>query len=242
MDAMILAAGLGTRLRPLTDQLPKALVEVGGEPILGRVARRLVEAGADRLIVNLHHHAGQVEEYLRTADLGAPVVISREEDRPLETGGGLRHAAPHLRRDAPFFLHNGDILSDVPLGELYAAHLESRPLATVAVMQRESGRRLLLDQLGLLGRVDEGKGVEIRARAAVGEERALPFAGIHVIEPDFLGLLVERGSFSILEPYLRLVGAGYAVLPFEVDAGVRWFDIGRPEQLEAARRAYAGAG
>lgn len=236
---MILAAGLGTRLRPLTDATPKALIEVGGEPILARVARRLVEAGADRLIVNVHHHAEQVESFLRAAELGAPVVISREEERPLETGGGLLHAAPHLRRDVPFFLHNGDIVSDLPLAALYASHLERRPLATLAVMRRESSRRLLMDDLGLLGRQDAGRQLEIRTREAVGETRALPFAGIHVIDPDFLELIEEHGAFSILEPYLRLAGAGYAILPFEVDPGVRWFDIGKPDQLEAARRAYA---
>jgi N-acetyl-alpha-D-muramate 1-phosphate uridylyltransferase len=238
VDALILAAGHGTRLRPLTDTVPKALVEIAGEPILARVARRLVEAGADRLIVNVHHLADRLEAYLESADLGAEVVISREEERALETGGGVRHAARHFRRDAPFFVHNGDILTDLPLRDLYAAHLHDRPLATLAVMNRESTRRLVFDQLGLLGWANTDTGQERLVRPVVGERRALPFTGVHVIDPDFLDLITEKGAFSIWDPYLRLVEAGYAVLPFEAGAAVHWFDIGRPEQLEEARRAY----
>jgi NDP-sugar pyrophosphorylase family protein len=234
---MILAAGLGTRLRPLTDHTPKALIDVGGRPILAHVARRLVEAGADRLIVNTHHLGEQIAAYVATHDLGAPAVVSHEEGAPLETGGALVAAETLLRRDAPFFLHNADILSDLPLGDLYAAHQAAGdPLATVAVMDRPTSRRLLFDDAGLLGRVDEAKGVDLRVRDAVGEVRALPFAGVHVLSPRIFGLLTERGAFSILDPYLRLAAAGERVLPFRVD-GHQWLDIGRPDQLEAARRA-----
>jgi NDP-sugar pyrophosphorylase family protein len=238
MDAMILAAGLGTRLRPLTDHTPKALVEVGGEPMLERVAGRLISAGADRLIINTHHLGEQIEEYARAraAEWGVEVRISPEPERALETGGALVAAAEHFRRGAPFYLHNADILTDLPLEGLHAAHLfEGDPLATVAVMDRPTARRLLFDQEGLLGRVDERNGIDVRVRDAAGPVVALPFAGVHVISPRIFDLLTETGAFSILDPYLRLAAAGERILPYRVD-GCLWLDIGRPEQLDQARR------
>jgi NDP-sugar pyrophosphorylase family protein len=239
MDAMLLAAGLGTRLRPLTDHIPKAMVDVAGTPILERVARRLVEAGADRLIVNVHHLADVIEAYLaERGGLGVETVVSREDPGPLETGGALVAAEPHFRKDAPFFLHNADILTDLPLRGLYEAHLAASPLATLAVMERATSRYLLFDDLGLLGRVDEKKNVDERVREPCGALLRLAFAGVHVVSPRIFGLLTERGAFSILEPYLRLAAAGERILPYRVD-GSRWLDIGKPEQLEAARRAYA---
>jgi NDP-sugar pyrophosphorylase family protein len=237
---MVLAAGLGTRLRPLTDHTPKALIDVGGVPMLERVARRLVEAGADRLIVNTHHLGEQIARYVEErGGLGVETVISHEEGEPLETGGALVAAESLFLRDAPFFLHNADILTDLPLHEMYVAHREAGdPLATVAVSERPTKRRLLFDEVGLLGRTDETKGLDLRVRPAVGEVTALPFAGVHVISPRIFGLLTERGAFSVLDPYLRLAAAGERVLPFRVD-GALWLDIGRPDQLEAARRAVA---
>jgi NDP-sugar pyrophosphorylase family protein len=240
VDAMILAAGLGTRLRPLTDHTPKALIDVGGVPMIEHVARRLIAAGADRLIVNTAHLGEQIEDYVRSVDgFGVEALFSREDPGPLETGGALLAARALFRGDAPFFLHNADILSDVPLAEMYAAHRAAGdPLATVAVMDRPTTRRLLFDDEGLLGRTDEGKGLDLRVRPAAGEVRAMPFAGIHVVSPRIFGLLTERGAFSILDPYLRLGGAGERILPFRVD-GYTWIDIGRPEQLEEARRTFA---
>ncbi|HKP74099.1 MAG TPA: nucleotidyltransferase family protein [Longimicrobiaceae bacterium] len=234
---MILAAGLGTRLRPLTDRIPKPLIPVAGVPMLERVARRLIAAGAGRLIVNTSHLSEQVEAYLAERDgFGAEWHVSPEPEPPLETGGAIIQAAPLFRRDAPFFLHNSDILTDLPLGAMYRAHEEAGALATLAVMPRESTRQLLFDDVGLLGRIDTSKGVELRARDAVGEVRQLAFGGIHVISPRIFDLLTERGAFSILDPYLRLVAAGERIVPFRAD-GCTWVDIGRPEQLEAAHAA-----
>jgi N-acetyl-alpha-D-muramate 1-phosphate uridylyltransferase len=237
---MLLAAGLGTRLRPLTDHAPKALVDVGGLPILERVARRLIDAGADRLIVNVYHFGDQILDYVAKREgFGVQVLFSSEDPQPLETGGGLLQAAPLFRRDAPFFLHNADILTDLPLAEMYAAHRERDPLATLAVMERDSSRYLLFDDLGLFGRADEKKGIRLEARAPQGEVRRLAFGGVHVISPDLLDLLTESGAFSILDPYLRLAGEGRRILPFRID-GAYWSDIGKPEQLEEARRWVKG--
>jgi N-acetyl-alpha-D-muramate 1-phosphate uridylyltransferase len=239
MDAMILAAGLGTRLRPLTDHTPKPLIPVAGVPMLERVARRLIAAGADRLIVNTSHLSEQVEAFLREQDgFGVEWRVSREPGAPLETGGAILHGAPHFRGDAPFFLHNSDILTDLPLAGMYAAHQAAAPLATLAVMERETTRHLLFDDRGLMGRSDATKGIDLRVRDAVGEVRKAAFGGVHVIAPRIFGLLTERGAFSILDPYLRLAAAGETILPFRVD-GFTWIDIGRPEQLEAAQAAAA---
>jgi NDP-sugar pyrophosphorylase family protein len=240
---MILAAGLGTRLRPLTDHTPKALIEVGGVPILERVARRLIDAGADRLIINLHHLGEQIRAYAegRRGEWGVEVAFSEEPGEALETGGGLLRAAPLFRGDAPFFLHNADILSDLPLRGMYDAHRAAAPLATLAVMERDTSRYLLFDDCGLLGRTDERKGVAIRAREAVGAVRRLAFAGVHVVSPAFPAEITERGAFSILDPYLRRVGEGAVILPFRID-GRHWMDIGKPEQLEEARSWLAEAG
>jgi NDP-sugar pyrophosphorylase family protein len=233
---MLLAAGLGTRLRPLTEHIPKALVEVGGVPILERVARSLIAAGADRLVVNAHHFADRISEYVESRHgFGVEVHVSREPDQPLETGGGLLRAAPLLRRDAPFFLHNADVLTDLPLVEMYEAHLRAGALASVAVMSRETSRYLLFDDEGLLGRADEHKGLRLEVRTAIGEVRPLAFAGVHVISPDMLDLITERGAFSILDPYLRLAGEGHRIVPYRID-GSYWNDIGKPDQLEGARR------
>ena len=233
---MLLAAGLGTRLRPLTDHTPKALVEVGGVPILERAAQRLIAAGADRLIINTHHLGEQIEEYVTAREgWGVETLFSREAERPLETGGGLLHAAPLFRKNAPFFLHNADILTDLPIAEMYRRQEAEDPLATVAVMERPSSRYLLFDEQGLFGRVDERKELEIRVRTPVGRVQRLGFAGVHVLSPGIFGRMTERGAFSILDPYLRLAGEGERILPFRVDDSA-WFDIGRPEQLERARK------
>lgn len=125
MDALILAAGLGTRLGEIGRETPKALLEVGGRTMLEHVADRLVRAGVDRLVVNVHHHADQIAAFLAERDLGAEVALSPERERPLETGGALLHAAPLLRRDAPFFVHNVDVLCEAELGVLYREHLDA---------------------------------------------------------------------------------------------------------------------
>lgn len=236
MDAMIFAAGLGTRLRPLTDTIPKALIEVGGIPILERVARRLIAAGATRLVVNVHHHADQVRRFIEERDgFGVETLISAEEEELLETGGGLLHAARLFRRDRPFILHNGDIMTDLDLRALYDAHDEAGALATVAVMRRATSRHLLFDATRTMCGYSNGiTGVREMPRAPVGMVEEMAFCGVHVISPRIFDLIVERGAFSIIPLYLRLVGAGHRIARFDFTGDV-WVDIGRPEELERAR-------
>lgn len=238
MDAMILAAGLGTRLRPLTDRTPKPLLAVGGVPLLERIARRLVAAGADRLIINTHHHAEQIERFVQEhADFGVEVRFSHEPDQPLDTGGGLWEARRHFRGDAPFFLHNGDILTDAPLTALYEAHCADGALATLAVRSPGPERYLLFDDEGLLGFSPRGGGSERLVRDPVGAVQRRDFAGIHVIEPRIFEAIDERGVFSIIDVYLRLARGGEHIraLPFDGT----WLDIGTPERLAEADRAAA---
>jgi NDP-sugar pyrophosphorylase family protein len=236
MDAMILAAGRGTRLGELGRTTPKALVEVAGITALERVARRLIRAGADRLIINVHHHADRIVEHVRERHgFGVEVLFSHEPDGPLETGGGLLHAAPLFRRDAPFFLHNVDILCDADLRALYEAHRTAGALVTLAVNRRPTARLLLFDEAGLCGRADGRTGARLEVRATGSGTRAFAFAGIHVNAPQFLDLIAERGVFSIIDCYLRLAAASARILPYEL-AGAQWLELGSPERLEQARR------
>lgn len=240
MDAMLFAAGLGTRLRPLTDHTPKALVPVGDTPMLERVARRLIDAGADRLIINTFHLAEQVERFVEErGGWGVEVRISREHPEILDTGGGLANASSLFRRDVPFFVHNADIVTDLSLPAMFTRHCADGALATLAVMERRTGRRLLFDARGLLGRVDDAKQLRIQVREPVGPVQELAFGGVHVISPEFLDLTTETGAFSILDPYLRLAGEGHEVRPFRID-GALWLDIGKPDQLERARDLVGG--
>lgn len=238
MDAMILAAGLGTRLGPIGERTPKALIDVGGRTMIEHVALRLVEAGADRLILNVHHHADAVRSFIEAHDLGAPVFLSFEADRPLETGGGLLHAHHLFRGDAPFLLANVDIITDADLRAMVASHPAHR-LATLATNARASKRRLLFDDRGLYGRLDMRSDTRIEVRPAEGTSRMAAFAGIHVVSPSIFELMTERGVFSILEPYLRLAADGHEIADYDI-GDASWLEIGTPDRLEQARRAISG--
>lgn len=228
MKAMILAAGVGSRLGALTAERPKALIEIEGVTMLERVARRLIAAGVGELIVNLFHFGAQIEAFLKArSNFGIRVEFSRE-DPLLETGGGLKKAAPFFNDGRPFFLHNVDVLSDLDLGALYQAHLKNPALATLAVRKRETARQLLFDREGLL----RGR----RAGPAQGEGglEALAFDGVHVISPEIFPKMTETGAFSLSQTYLRLAALGEKIRAFRAD-GSQWLDIGSTERLQEAR-------
>lgn len=243
MEAMILAAGLGTRLRPRTDRLPKALLPVRGRPLLAHVMDRLVLAGATRLIINTHHHADQIREFVEQhTPAGVTILLSPEPDGPYDTGGGLLAAAPLFQRDGTFLLHNVDVLSQIPLGELLAAqrssHVQSAAtIASVAVQDRPTRRQLLFDDRGLLGWENRGSDGAVlgseRAREPVGPVRAWAFTGIHAIEPVVLDLARWAGAFSIVRWYLDLVQQGYTIRPYDA-SHYEWIDVGTPERLAEA--------
>lgn len=235
MKAMVLAAGLGTRLRPLTDRRPKALVELAGRTLLEITLMRLREAGVTQVIVNVHHFADLVAEYLMAHNsFGLQIEISREDELLLDTGGGLKKAAEFFlddKEDKPFLLHNVDVLSGIDLGHMVQSHTESGALATLAVQKRESSRYLLFDeQLQLCGRQRREQQEVVRT---VSTPAALAFCGIHVISPRMLRMMREEGVFSIIDSYLRLVAEGEKIRAFPAD-GYYWRDLGTPESLRRA--------
>ncbi len=236
MKAMILAAGLGTRLRPLTDDRPKALVDIGGRTLLEITLMRLRDFGVREVIVNVHHCADMVVEYLAAKqNFGMRIEVSREEVL-LDTGGGLKKAAWFFLesdRDEPFLLHNVDVLSTIDLAAMTRFHGEHQALATLAVQQRKSSRQLLFDAKGLLcGRRFEHEDHTELSRPSA-DLQALAFCGIHVISPRLLAMMSEDGVFSIIETYLRLAACDERIVAFRADEAY-WRDLGTAESLAQA--------
>lgn len=233
-DAMILAAGFGRRLQPLTDEVPKALIAVGGLTQLERTLRALEAAGADRVVVNTHHHAALIEAAIERREGGAEIVVSREEPRPLETGGGLRAARDRFRGDRPILVHNVDVITSFDLPSLVDAHRTGGVVATLAVQERAASRYLLFDEDGLQGRLDVRTGVREDARPQRGSLRRLAFTGVHVVGPDVFRHMTVDGPFSITDFYLELAGEGERFRAADL-TGMEWYEIGTPERLAAAR-------
>jgi len=238
MKAMILAAGLGTRLRPLTDDRPKALVEIAGRTMLEITLGRLRSFGIQEVIINAHHFADRIVEYLKAHDnFGMRIEVSRE-DVLLDTGGGLKNAAPFFLEGGgpePFLLHNVDVLSAIDLGQMMRAHEEQDALATLAVQTRQTSRYLLFDgQLQLCGRRAGREGAPELVRPVQPAE-ALAFCGIQVISPRFLRMMTEEGVFSILTPYLRLAAQGERIVGYRADE-YYWRDLGKPDQVRQAEQ------
>jgi len=246
VKAMVLAAGLGTRLRPLTNDRPKALVEVNGRTLLEITLLRLRESGIREAIVNAHHFAELVVAFLKAHDnFGMRIEVSRE-DVLLDTGGGLKKAGwffleksggpdgdPHGDFDEPFLLHNVDVISTIDFTKMLRAHRESKGLATLAVHRRESSRQLFFnDEMRLCGRLaGKDKEREIVCRAVHLEP--LAFTGIHIISPRLLELMKEDGIFSIIDCYLRLAGTGEKIAAFRADE-YYWRDLGCIQDLHQA--------
>jgi NDP-sugar pyrophosphorylase family protein len=239
MKAMVLAAGVGSRLRPLTDGIPKALLDVGGTPMIEHVIRRLKAAGVTELIVNLNHLGDRIVEFLASKDhFGLRVAFTREAEL-LDTGGGLKNAAWFFDDGQPFFLHNVDVLSDIDLGGLLRHHQGLGALATLAVQRRPGARQLLFDRDGRLCGRESREGVEW-AKGPVSDVERFGFTGIQALSPAVFPKMTERGAFPITHMYLRLAGQGERIVAYRAD-GSYWQDIGSPEKLEAARRRAAGA-
>jgi len=238
MKAMVLAAGLGTRLRPLTDMRPKALVEVAGRTLLEITLTRLRSFGVTKVIINVHHFADMVVDYLKSHDnFGMRIEVSREDDLLLDTGGGLKKAAWFFLESArhsfpgPFILHNVDVISNIDLRRMIQFHNQHRALATLAVQSRESSRLLLFnDQNQLVGRHASS---DTSNSPLVPRNSPLAFSGIHVISPRILPMLTEIGVFSIIDAYLRLASQGEKILAFRADE-YYWRDLGRPSDLSQA--------
>jgi len=233
VKAMIFAAGLGTRLRPLTNDRPKALVEVGGRTMLEITLQRLRAFGVGEVVINTHHFADMIRDYLGARNnFGMRIEIS-PENVLLDTGGGLRKAAWFFlegRRDEPFILHNVDVISNIDLARMVRFHMDQGALATLAVQARATARPLLFGQNGLFcGRAGQG------TLTIQPDRPALAFSGIHVISPRIFEKITEAGVFSIIDSYVRLAGEGEKIVGFRADE-YDWRDLGRPENIEQAAR------
>jgi NDP-sugar pyrophosphorylase family protein len=238
---MIFAAGLGTRLRPLTDNLPKALVRVGGKPMLQWNIEKMIGAGITEIVVNVHHFPDLIREFLaENRNFGIDISISDETETILDTGGGLKKAAPLLAGQEPILVYNVDIMSNLDLNLLLEYHLSQKALATLVVRKRDTVRNFLFDrQMRLTGWINKKTG-EIREPVPGINLYAevLAFSGIQIINPGFLQLMTGSGKFSLIDTYLQLA-PGYRIIGFD-DSSTLWMDVGKPEQLADAEKWFAG--
>ena len=235
MQAMIFAAGLGTRLKPLTDSMPKALVPVCGKPLLAHTIERLKGAGADEIVVNVHHFSNQIVVYLATHDFGISIKISDESELLLDTGGGLRKALPLFdQQDQPVLIHNVDILSNIPLAEFYSAHQQND--ATLLVSERETSRYLLFDDNDrLVGwtNVNTGEVKSPYKDLNVEKCKRYAFSGIHCFSPR-LGEQMKGfpDKFSIIDFYLAVCDK--TIIKGYVQKDLKLLDVGKLDSLERA--------
>jgi NDP-sugar pyrophosphorylase family protein len=249
MKAMILAAGMGTRLRPLTDDRPKALVEVAGHPMLEIVLHRLRAAGVREVIINTHHFADMISDYLdANRNFGMRIEVSHE-DELLDSGGGLKKAGWFfLEKNSqdPFILHNVDVISNIDLERMLRFHVEQDSLATLAVQHRVTSRPLLFDSNGQFREraasrarsAEDGNPAPGRPTAGSAVEE-LAFTGIHVLSPRIFQKIEEEGAFSIITTYVRLATRGERINGFRADQ-YYWRDLGRPESVALAAEELAG--
>lgn len=243
MKAMIFAAGLGTRLKPLTDHMPKALVPVAGRPMLEHVILKLKAAEFNELVINIHHFGEQILDFLRAnQNFGLTIHISDERDCLLNTGGGIRKAEPFFRGNEPFLVHNVDILSDTDLKALYEYHRQSGNDATLLASRRKTIRYLLFDdEKRLCGWINKDTLQTKPEGFAYNPEHhhEYAFSGIHVISPSLFHYMDERwtGKFSIMDFYLQTCHE--ARIGGRLTDTLRLIDIGKPETLTQAEEFLA---
>lgn len=236
---MIFAAGLGTRLKPFTDHHPKALAQVNGKSLLERNVLFLYQAGIREIVINTHHFADQVEAAVGLIAMPELIIhLSHEKDGPLETGGGLAYARVFLKDDtSPFVVMNVDILTDISLQSMMNYHMFHHPLATLAVTNRDSSRKLLFDQhMQLAGWQHINAGLFRWAQNEVENTQAFAFSGIHIIDPAIFDLMPLSGKFSITDLYLEMAGE-HKILGFD-HSGDLVLDVGKPESLEKAELLF----
>lgn len=235
MFAMILAAGMGTRLMPLTDNTPKALLEVAGKPLLLHTIEKLISEGCDNIIVNVHHHASQIIDFVKANRYNnVNIAVSDESDMLLDTGGGLKKAGWFFDTDAPFILHVCDILSDINLRDMLMYHKKSCALVTLAVQTRKTTRPLLFDMYdNLCGWRNDSTG-DVRIARETEVNYPIAFSGIHVIDPRIFRLITEEDKFPIFNMYLRLA-RNYVFKAYNHDES-HWFEFGKVENFTEGQK------
>lgn len=232
MKGMILAAGYGTRLQPLTHEKPKALVEFNGKPMLEHVIKKFIGAGIEDIIINVHHFAEDIYRFLTLNDnFGIDIQLSDERDELLDTGGGILKALWFFQDDEPFVVHNVDVVSNINIADLMEYHKSTGALATLALKHRETSRYFLVNKAGnICGWHNKKTGEEIIIDKNYDDE--LAFSCIQVIHPALFKFTDKRGVFSITNAYLELAGA-HKINGFITD-NAYWFDLGTPEKIQKA--------
>lgn len=238
MKAMIFAAGLGTRLNDETSGKPKALVDVGGKTLLQRAIEKLKNEGVSEIVINVHHFSNLVISFLKNNDFGIKIHISDETEKLLDTGGGLKKAEVYLEGDEPILIYNVDIISNLNLKLLLKDHLKTKAFVTLAVRNRETQRYFKFDQnKQLVGWINKKTGESKISRPENFENAIeMAYSGIHIVQPEIFSLMPETDRFSITNFYLELAKT-HSIKGYFDDSNL-WMDVGKPEQLEEARRLF----
>lgn len=232
MKAMILAAGFGTRLKPLTDEKPKALIEIQNIPLLELVIKKFIATGVSEIIINTHHLAEQIVHFIQKNNSFGIHIEFSHEPQILGTGGGLKKASYFFDDDRPFFLYNVDILSTIDLSRMYQYHLEKKALVTLAIQKRATNRYLIVDdQNYICGHEDKDNKQTRLKRIPPGESSLMAFCGIHIISPKIFDYIEDGGRFSIVDVYLELIERGFPIIGFPADE-FYWKDVGKLEVLD----------
>lgn len=231
---MIFAAGLGTRLRPLTNDVPKAMVILAGKPLLEHVILRLKDVGVRRIVINVHHFAETIISFIKSNDFGVEIKISYERDMLLDTGGGLNFAKKLFIKDEPILIYNVDVLSNADISLLVESHKRSGAIASLLVRSSYSDRGFMQKDGFLTGWQNILTGEKRMSIDVFEESTFIGFTGIHILSYGILDMIVEEGVFSIVDLYLRL--AKDNKIAIVIDDESLWMDLGTPESLALAEK------
>jgi len=234
MRAMILAAGLGTRLKPLTDSTPKALIKINGRTLIELQIKKLKAEGIDQIIINVHHFAIQIKDYLKANNyFNCLIEISDESEKLLDTGGGLKKASHFFSDGKPFLVYNVDIISNIDIKKLLDFHTASSAIATLAVQDRESSRKFLFDsKMILYGWRNEQSGEQIISRTGQSELTKYSFSGVQIVDPKIFKYFPDKDVFSLVELYLS--AAKVEKIIGYVHNEDEWIDVGKIENIKKA--------
>ncbi|MBP1646200.1 MAG: Nucleotidyl transferase [Bacteroidetes bacterium] len=233
-QAFILAAGLGTRLKPLTNSLPKALVEVNGVSLLEHNINKLIYFGCKHIVINVHHFSEKIIEHIKNKNYNADIFISDETNQLLDTGGALLNAKNYFDFSKDILVHNVDILSKIDFNDFYNHYKAENNLATLAVSQRQTSRYLLFDKNNKLCGWENTKTNEKIIANNSTELIPFGFSGIQIIKPKLIDLIENKGAFPIIPEYLKL-SASYPIYSYIHSQDI-WVDVGKIEAIEKAQR------
>ena len=231
---MILAAGFGIRLKPLTDHIPKALIEINNVPIIEHQIRRLTSLGFNDIIINVHHLAEKIIDFIKSKNWGKANIEISVEPNILETGGGLKKARWFFDSEESFLVHNVDVITNLNLEKMIEAHLSSNALSTIAVRRRKTTKYFLIDEeSNLCGWKSTEKEQTLIKKKPIGELSEFSFMGVHIISPEIFPLMPEEDKFSLIDLYLKLAEQNQTIKAFRGD-NYDWLDIGKKENLASA--------